>query len=85
MTELQEGGDFELVCVLSDEEAVVVWYKDGKKLMPSERVQFFALGCKRGIRIKNATDADTGTYRCETTDGRSRTEGEVFIKGDCFF
>ncbi|CAD6186687.1 unnamed protein product [Caenorhabditis auriculariae] len=80
LTETEEGRDIELTCEVSDEEAVVNWYKDGKKLVPSDRVQFFAVARKRTIRIKNTTSADSGTYKCETSDGRSRTEGEVVVK-----
>ncbi|NP_001368673.1 Titin homolog [Caenorhabditis elegans] len=79
LTEIEEGHDIELTCEVSDEEAVVNWYKDGKKLVASDRVQFYAMARKRTLRIKGSTDADSGVYKCETTDGRSRTEGEVIV------
>uniref|UniRef100_A0A1I7V4L9 C2 domain-containing protein n=1 Tax=Caenorhabditis tropicalis TaxID=1561998 RepID=A0A1I7V4L9_9PELO len=79
LTEIEEGHDIELTCEVSDEEAVVNWYKDGKKLVASDRVQFYAMARKRTLRIKGSTDADSGVYKCETTDGRSRAEGEVIV------
>ncbi|VDM77398.1 unnamed protein product [Strongylus vulgaris] len=33
-----------------------------------------------GEDIKSVESTDSGTYRCETSDGRSKTEGELHIK-----
>uniref|UniRef100_A0A8R1HRW0 Fibronectin type-III domain-containing protein n=1 Tax=Caenorhabditis japonica TaxID=281687 RepID=A0A8R1HRW0_CAEJA len=63
LTEIEEGHEIELTCEVSDEEAVVNWYKDGKKLVASDRVQFYAMARKRTLRIKGSTDADSGVYK----------------------
>lgn len=80
-TEVIEGKDVELTCILSDQDGVVVWYKDGKALSDSERVLTTVDGCKRTLKILAAGDKDSGNYRCETSDGRSRTEGELLVRG----
>ncbi|PIO69784.1 immunoglobulin I-set domain protein, partial [Teladorsagia circumcincta] len=78
--EVIEGQDIELCCSLSDEDGVVVWYKDGKPLQEDDRVHISADGTKRKLEISAVKDTDKGTYRCETSDGRSRTEGELVVK-----
>ena len=67
--------------MMSDEHAVVSWYKDGKKLKEDARISFLASGDRRILRIKQVEGGDNGIYRCETSDGRSRTEGELLVKG----
>lgn len=79
--EVTEGQDIELVCTLSDEEGVVTWCKDGKKLNEGDRVLITADGYKRALKILAVSNNDSGSYRCETSDGRSRTEGELLVKG----
>ncbi|KAK5977936.1 Fibronectin type III domain protein, partial [Trichostrongylus colubriformis] len=78
--EVIEGQDIELSCTLSDEDGVVVWYKDGKVLHEDDRVLISADGTKRTLKVLKVKDIDNGTYRCETSDGRSRTEGELVVK-----
>ncbi|KAJ1359849.1 hypothetical protein KIN20_018667 [Parelaphostrongylus tenuis] len=79
-TEIIEGKDIELCCVLSDEDGVVSWYKDGKILSDSDRIEIVADYNKRILKISTVNSTDSGTYRCETSDGRSRTEGELLVK-----
>lgn len=79
LTEVIEGTDIELTCELSDEEAVVNWFKDGRRLSASDRIQFVALARKRTLRIRKSRDDDSGTYRCETSDGSSKTQGDVIV------
>ncbi|KAK6057427.1 hypothetical protein COOONC_05057 [Cooperia oncophora] len=78
--EVIEGQDIELCCTLSDEDGVVVWYKDGKALQEDDRILISSDGTKRKFKILAVRDTDKGTYRCETSDGRSRTEGELMVK-----
>ncbi|VDO68304.1 unnamed protein product [Haemonchus placei] len=78
--EVIEGQDIELCCTLSDEDGVVVWYKDGKKLHEDDHLVISAEGTKRTLKISTVKDNDNGMYRCETSDGRSRTEGELVVK-----
>lgn len=80
-TEAIEGQDIELQCTLSDEDGVVVWYKDGKILEADDHVSIVSDEKDRVLRITAVKDSDSGMYRCETSDGRSRTEGELLVKG----
>ncbi|VDO83800.1 unnamed protein product [Haemonchus placei] len=79
--EVIEGEDHELCCTLSDEDGVVVWYKDGKELTMNDHLLITSEGKTRKLKILSAGDADSGTYRCETSDGRSKTEGGLVVKG----
>ena len=78
---MEESQEVVLRCELSDEDAAVIWVKDGRKLSPTENLTITATGKTRALTIKSARPEDSGTYRCETTDGRSRAEGEVTVKG----
>ncbi|EYC10062.1 hypothetical protein Y032_0057g2745 [Ancylostoma ceylanicum] len=80
--ETETGRDVELCCTLSDEIGVVLWYKDGKKLEESSRISFVNEGSKRILRINSVESADNGKYRCETSDGRNSTEGELIVKAE---
>uniref|UniRef100_A0A158PAH2 Titin n=1 Tax=Angiostrongylus cantonensis TaxID=6313 RepID=A0A158PAH2_ANGCA len=81
-TEIIEGKDMELCCILSDEDGVVSWYKDGKILSNNDRIRIVVDGNRRVLKITSVNNSDSGTYRCETSDGRSRTEGELLVKGN---
>ncbi|KAK6052275.1 fibronectin type III domain protein [Cooperia oncophora] len=39
-------------------------------------------GRQRTLKILSAKETDYGTYGCETSDGRNRTEGELVVKAD---
>ncbi|PIO73035.1 immunoglobulin I-set domain protein [Teladorsagia circumcincta] len=80
--EITEGQDVELSCTLSDKDGAVTWFKDGKALDEDDRVLISSDGAKRTLKILSARDTDKGTYRCETSDGKSRTEGELVVKGN---
>ncbi|KIH65419.1 fibronectin type III domain protein [Ancylostoma duodenale] len=78
--ETEIGRDVELCCTLSDETGVVLWYKDGRKLEENSRITFVIEGNKRILRINSVESADSGTYRCETSDRRNSTEGELIVR-----
>lgn len=80
-TEIMEGQDVTLRCQLSDEDASVVWYRNGKKLTPNERITINADGTERMLTIINATPKDSGDYECATIDDRSKTRGELLVRG----
>uniref|UniRef100_A0A1I7X1V7 Receptor protein-tyrosine kinase n=1 Tax=Heterorhabditis bacteriophora TaxID=37862 RepID=A0A1I7X1V7_HETBA len=82
ITEAKEGKDIELTCTLSDEEAVVNWFKDGKKLSQSNRIMFMISEKIRTLKIIAVNESDSGIYRCETSDSRSKTDGELIVKGN---
>lgn len=50
LTEVIEGTDIELTCELSDEEAVVNWFKDGRRLSASDRIQARCTGSKANVK-----------------------------------
>ncbi|VDM65028.1 unnamed protein product, partial [Strongylus vulgaris] len=78
--EATEGQDIQLRCTLSDKDGVVVWYKDGKVLKDDDHISISAEDTSRTLKITGANDSDSGMYRCETSDGRSKTEGELLVK-----
>ncbi|ETN72288.1 hypothetical protein NECAME_13905 [Necator americanus] len=79
-TEVIEGQEIKLECTLSDEDGVVEWYKDGKILAADDRISILSDDKIRMLRITSVKEGDSGIYRCQTSDGRSRTEGELLIK-----
>ncbi|CAJ0950227.1 unnamed protein product, partial [Mesorhabditis belari] len=79
-TSVEEGMDIVLTCTLSDADATVNWFKDGRKLAVSERIEINKTGPNWTLRVKKATLMDAGHYRCETSDERSRAEGNVIVK-----
>ncbi|KAK6035387.1 immunoglobulin domain protein [Cooperia oncophora] len=80
--EVKEGRDIEFCCTVSDEDGKVLWYKDGKPLKEDDRVIITSHGRQRTLKILSAKETDYGTYGCETSDGRNRTEGELVVKAD---
>lgn len=80
-TEIMEGQDVTLRCELSDEDASVVWYRNGKKVTPDERIAISVDGTERKLTIINATPKDSGDYECSTVDDRSKARGELLVKG----
>ncbi|GMT09127.1 hypothetical protein PFISCL1PPCAC_424, partial [Pristionchus fissidentatus] len=80
MQELDEGATVTLRCELSDPEASVRWFKDGRRIVVDEHVIIKKSGAERILVINDANSDDTGHYKAETSDGRSKTEGELIIK-----
>uniref|UniRef100_A0A914ZQD0 Titin n=1 Tax=Parascaris univalens TaxID=6257 RepID=A0A914ZQD0_PARUN len=79
-TEIMEGQDITLRCELSDEDASVVWYRNGKKVTPNERIAISVDGTQRKLTIINAAPKDSGDYECATIDDRSKARGELLVK-----
>ncbi|KAK6753134.1 hypothetical protein RB195_012622 [Necator americanus] len=77
--EAEIGADINLSCTVSDESGAVFWYKDGRKLKEDARVKISVDGDQRILRIQSIRATDGGTYRCETSDRRNWTEGELVV------
>ncbi|WKY09398.1 hypothetical protein Q1695_002061 [Nippostrongylus brasiliensis] len=80
LTEASEGQDIDLRCTVSDEDGAVLWLKDNKPVKESDRVIVQAEGAERTLKLLKAAASDSGSYRCETSDGRSRAEGKLIVE-----
>ncbi|KAI6227724.1 hypothetical protein M3Y99_01223100 [Aphelenchoides fujianensis] len=78
--QLTEQKTLELECELSDEEAVVQWFKNEKPLRETERVRIERSGPLRRLVITGVLAEDSGTYMCQTSDERSYTRSRVAVK-----
>ncbi|XP_057346835.1 obscurin isoform X17 [Manis pentadactyla] len=54
-----------LSCEVAQAQTEVTWYKDGKKLSSSSKVQMEATGCTRQLVVQQAGKEDAGEYSCE--------------------
>ena len=63
----------EFKCEVSDRDAVGKWFKDGKEIDPSDRIEVRDIGCIRKITINNVTAEDQGEYEY-------RVEGKTPVK-----
>ncbi|VDM43005.1 unnamed protein product, partial [Toxocara canis] len=79
-TETVEGQDVTLCCQLSDADASVVWYRNGKKIKPNERITIGEDDTERKLTIVNVTPKDSGDYECATIDDRSKARGELLVR-----
>uniref|UniRef100_A0A0K0FDM9 MSP domain-containing protein n=1 Tax=Strongyloides venezuelensis TaxID=75913 RepID=A0A0K0FDM9_STRVS len=79
-TSVEEGTTIELTCELSDDDACVTWFKNGKKIdeFATAKYDIIVDGPIRKLRIKEATIFDSCDYSCVTSEGR-RSFGEVKV------
>uniref|UniRef100_A0A0N5C350 INCENP_ARK-bind domain-containing protein n=1 Tax=Strongyloides papillosus TaxID=174720 RepID=A0A0N5C350_STREA len=79
-TSVEEGTTIELTCELSDDDACVTWFKNGKKIdeFATAKYDIIVDGPIRKLRIKEATIFDSCDYSCVTSEGR-RSFGEVEV------
>ena len=83
--EIIEGDDHVFRCEVSDEDTVVFWLKNDRKLsIGNDKYIVEEDGVLRTLTLKKATPEDSGEYACETVDGRSRAEGGLVVKGKPF-
>uniref|UniRef100_A0A8C4MGG9 non-specific serine/threonine protein kinase n=1 Tax=Equus asinus TaxID=9793 RepID=A0A8C4MGG9_EQUAS len=59
------GASATLSCEVAQAQTEVTWFKDGKKLSVSKKVQVEAKGCTRRLVVQQAGKADAGEYSCE--------------------
>ncbi|XP_046506410.1 obscurin-like, partial [Equus quagga] len=59
------GASATLSCEVAQAQTEVTWFKDGKKLSASKKVQVEAKGCTRRLVVQQAGKADAGEYSCE--------------------
>uniref|UniRef100_A0A0D9RVE4 non-specific serine/threonine protein kinase n=1 Tax=Chlorocebus sabaeus TaxID=60711 RepID=A0A0D9RVE4_CHLSB len=59
------GTSATLSCEMAQAQTEVTWYKDGKKLSSSPKVQMEAVGCTRRLVVQQVGQADAGEYSCE--------------------
>ncbi|XP_034007059.1 obscurin-like protein 1a [Trematomus bernacchii] len=55
-----------LLCNVSQDDAEVVWYKDGCEIQPTENITLQAEGTMRRLIIRSAETSDAGSYTCQT-------------------
>uniref|UniRef100_A0A8C4MIZ6 Obscurin n=1 Tax=Equus asinus asinus TaxID=83772 RepID=A0A8C4MIZ6_EQUAS len=61
----EAGASATLSCEVAQAQTEVTWFKDGKKLSASKKVQVEAKGCTRRLVVQQAGKADAGEYSCE--------------------
>lgn len=83
--ETDEGEKVVLTCELSDGDASVIWFKDGRRVVTSDTVTIEEAGAERKLIISNAAPEDSGEYECATVDKKSRAQTQLRVKGEIFF
>ena len=79
----REGSPITLRCDLAhDPSAHVDWYKDGRQLLPQNKVEIESEGLTRTLLIHSAEITHGGTYECSTSD--DTVTFKVDVKGDLF-
>ncbi|XP_068165521.1 obscurin-like protein 1a [Antennarius striatus] len=67
-----------LLCHISEEDAEVVWYKDGCEVQPSDNITLQAEGTMRRLIIRSAETSDAGSYTCQA--GKNSLQFAVNIR-----
>lgn len=85
---LNEGEELEeTVKIRGAPQPEVVWYKDGKRLRESNRLDLRSIGSSHNIYIRKALPEDSGEYKCVATNvkGTSHKIFDVKVKGILLF
>lgn len=63
---------------------IMLWYKDGREVMPSDRVDICCVGNSCRFTLKTVEAGDVGRYTCEATnkEGRVSTFARLFVVDD---
>lgn len=56
----------------------VKWMKNGVVLQPAGNIEIRVDGAKQALVFKSVTQADRGTYSCETLD--DKTQGKLSVE-----
>lgn len=75
------GTSATLSCEVAQAQTEVTWYKDGKKLSSSSKVQMEATGHTRQLVVQQAGKEDAGDYSCEARG--QKVSFHVDITGRC--
>ncbi|VDK68030.1 unnamed protein product, partial [Onchocerca ochengi] len=78
--EIDEGEEIGFSCELSDADASVIWFKDGKPLSSDDRIMIREDGIERKLTIKNTVPEDSGKYVCSTADNKTHSRAELIVK-----
>lgn len=70
-----------LECELNKEEIPVKWFKDGKEITPTKRMEIVSNGCVQQLVIDDVTLDDMGKYTCVCGD--ASTEAVLSVEGQC--
>ncbi|XP_028968507.1 titin-like [Galendromus occidentalis] len=82
---VKAGRSLVLTCVLIDGKDVSFsWFKDGRMLIPGERVTILNSEDSSALKVLKATSEDSGSYACLANNGirEERTTKNVYIEGD---
>ena len=80
----QEGQEITFTCEVADDKSPAKWFKDGKKIEPSEKYSMTKDGRKHSLTIKDAQLDDRAEYTIKVKDRESTAP--LFVEGNlCFF
>uniref|UniRef100_A0A667WA79 Obscurin like cytoskeletal adaptor 1a n=1 Tax=Myripristis murdjan TaxID=586833 RepID=A0A667WA79_9TELE len=68
-----------LECTVSSPRSSATWYKGGKELLPSDRVEILADGCCHKLVIQQVAVEDEGTYSVEV--GEHTCKAKLMVEG----
>lgn len=68
-----------LECTVSSACCCATWYKDGKEVVPSDRVEILDDGCSLKLVIREVAVEDEGTYSVEV--GEHTSEAKLLVEG----
>jgi len=78
----------EFKCEVSEAEAKGKWFKDGKEVVASDRIEVIERGCLRKLVINDVTASDQGLYynqfrqqHCPIVTNISATSNEFILSG----
>lgn len=68
-----------LECTVSSARCCATWYKDGKEVVPSDRVEILDDGCSLKLVIQEVAVKDEGTYSVEV--GEHTSTAKLMVEG----
>ncbi|NP_001164709.1 neogenin [Saccoglossus kowalevskii] len=80
--EVLEGGDVVLECAVNaNPRPTVTWWKDGQPITPSRNPDYhYSYVGAYNLRIKSATEQDTGTYICSASNVITNTNIDARVE-----
>ena len=68
----------EFKCEVSEAEAKGKWFKDGKEVVASDRIEVIERGCLRKLVINDVTASDQGIYTVYNIPTKLRFKTDAF-------